>query len=72
MIVYRTATGDWPRRLTVVGVLLGFAGLVGLSPSTGLGGDVRWGACLIIVVATVCWSFGSWATPRLTLPRTRS
>ncbi len=69
VIVYRMATGDWPRRWTVVGVLIGFGGLVGLVTATGLDGDVRWGACLIIVVATVCWSFGSWATPRLTLPR---
>ena len=69
VIVYRTATGDRPRPLTLVGVLLGFAGLVGLITSTGLGGDVAWGACLVIVFATVCWSFGSWSTPRLTLPR---
>ncbi len=69
VIVYRTVTGDPPRRLTLVGVLLGFAGLVGLITSTGLGGDVAWGACLVIVVATVCWSFGSWSTPRLSLPR---
>jgi drug/metabolite transporter (DMT)-like permease len=69
VIVYRTATGDRPRTLTLVGVLLGFAGLVGLITSTGLDGDVAWGACLVIVFATVCWSFGSWSTPRLTLPR---
>jgi drug/metabolite transporter (DMT)-like permease len=69
VIVYRTATGDRPRPLTLVGVLVGFAGLVGLITSTGLGGDVAWGACLIIVFATVCWSFGSWSTPRLVLPR---
>ncbi|MEP6665953.1 MAG: EamA family transporter [Nocardioidaceae bacterium] len=69
VIVYRAAAGDRPRPRTTFGVLLGFAGLVGLITATGLGGDVRWGACLIIVVATLCWSFGSWATPRLSLPR---
>jgi drug/metabolite transporter (DMT)-like permease len=69
VIVYRAVTGDLPRRRTVFGVLLGFAGLVGLVTSTGLGGDVAWGACLIIVFATLCWSFGSWSTPRLRLPR---
>ncbi len=69
VIVYRAATGDRPRRWTTVGVLVGFGGLVGLITSTGLGGDVRWGACLLIVVASVCWSFGSWSTPKLTLPR---
>ncbi len=69
VIVFRAAAGDWPRPRTTFGVLLGFAGLVGLVTATGLGGDVRWAACLIIVVATICWSFGSWATPRLSLPR---
>jgi drug/metabolite transporter (DMT)-like permease len=69
VIVYRAAAGDRPRARTTFGVLLGFAGLVGLITATGIGGDVRWAACLIIVVATVCWSFGSWATPRLSLPR---
>ncbi len=69
IIVYRAATGDRPRAWTTVGVLLGFGGLVGLVLSTGLGGDVAWGACLVIVAATLCWSFGSWSAPRLTLPR---
>ena len=68
VIVYRAAAGDRPDRRTTFGVLLGFAGLVGLVTSTGLGGDVRWVACAVIVVATVCWSFGSWVMPRLTLP----
>ena len=72
VIVYRTVTGDRPRPLTLVGVLLGFGGLVGLITATGLGGDVAWGACLVIVFATLCWSFGSWSTPRLALPATRS
>lgn len=68
VIVYRVVTGDSPRRWTVVGVLLGFAGLVGLVTSTGLGGVIAWGACLVIVFASACWSFGSWSTPRLSLP----
>jgi drug/metabolite transporter (DMT)-like permease len=69
VIVYRAVAGDRPRAWTTAGVLLGFVGLVGLIASTGLDGDVAWGACLVIVVATVCWSFGSWSTPRLRLPR---
>ena len=68
VIVYRSSTGDRPDGRTVVGVVLGFAGLVGLIAASGIGGDVRIAACLIIVVATVSWSFGSWSTPRLTLP----
>ncbi len=69
VIVYRAASGDWPPRRTTVGVLLGFVGLIGLVTSTGLGGDVRWAACFLIVFASVSWSFGSWVMPRLRLPR---
>ncbi len=69
IIIYRALAGDWPKRRTVLGVLLGFAGLVGLIVASGAGGDVAVAPCLVIVFATLCWSFGSWSTPRLTLPR---
>jgi drug/metabolite transporter (DMT)-like permease len=68
VIVYRSLAGDRPGIRTTLGVLLGFAGLVMLIASTGIGGDVEVGASLIIMVATVFWSFGSWSTPRLRLP----
>ena len=69
VIVYRRLSGDRPSRRTLFGVLLGFAGLVLLIASQGIEGDVAVGACLIIMCATVFWSFGSWSTPRLTLPK---
>ena len=69
VIVYRAADGDRPRTRTTAGVLLGFGGVVGLVTATGLRGSVSWAACLIIVAASVCWSFGSWLMPRLSLPR---
>ena len=69
VIVYRRLSGDRPSRRTMSGVLLGFAGLVLLIASQGIEGDVAVGACLIIMCATVFWSFGSWSTPRLTLPK---
>lgn len=69
VIVYRVATGDRPNRRTIAGVLSGFAGLVALVVAAGLGGEVEVGACLIVVAATVFWSFGSWSMPRLTLPK---
>ncbi len=69
IIVFRRATGDRPGRSTTLGVLLGFAGLTGLVTASGLGGDVAVGPALIIVVATICWAFGSWSTSRLRLPR---
>ncbi len=69
VIVYRATSGDRPSRRTAAGVLLGFAGLVGLIGAAGIGGEVMIGPCLIIVVASVCWSFGSWKMPSLTLPK---
>ena len=68
VIVYRLLSGDRPSRRTILGVLLGFAGLVLLVTASGIDGEVKIGACLIVMCATVFWSFGSWATPRLTLP----
>jgi drug/metabolite transporter (DMT)-like permease len=68
VVVYRSATGDRPNRRTLLGVATGFAGLVVLVTAAGVGGDVEVAACLIVVVASVFWSFGSWATPRITLP----
>jgi len=68
VVCYRYAAGDRPSRRTLSGVLLGFAGLAYLIGSTGFGGQVKVTACLIIVVATLCWSFGSWFQARLALP----
>jgi drug/metabolite transporter (DMT)-like permease len=68
IIIYRVVTGDVPPRRTIVGVLLGFGGLVGLITASGIDGAVPVVPCLVIVVATLCWSFGSWSMPRLSLP----
>jgi drug/metabolite transporter (DMT)-like permease len=69
VIVYRRLTGDRPSARTLLGVLLGFAGLVVLIASQGISGDVPVVACLIIMGATVFWSLGSWSQPRLPLPK---
>ena len=71
VIVYRRLAGDRPRRRTTYGVLLGFAGLVLLVAASGIGGDVDERACVVVLSATVFWSFGSWSTPRLALPQGR-
>jgi drug/metabolite transporter (DMT)-like permease len=68
VIVYRAVTGDLPGARTTLGVVLGFGGLVLLIAASGFGGDVKIGPCLVIMAATVFWSFGSWSTPRLALP----
>jgi drug/metabolite transporter (DMT)-like permease len=69
IIVYRAVSGDLPSSRTTLGVVLGFGGLVLLIASSGVGGEVKIAPCLVIMVATLFWSFGSWSTPRLTLPR---
>jgi drug/metabolite transporter (DMT)-like permease len=69
VIVYRAVTGDLPGKRTTLGVVLGFAALVLLITSSGVGGEVKVGPSLVIMVATVFWSFGSWSTARITLPK---
>lgn len=68
VVCYRLLTGDRPPAQTVAGVVLGFGGLSWLVASAGLDGSVPLGACLLVVGATVCWSFGSWSSTRLGLP----
>jgi drug/metabolite transporter (DMT)-like permease len=70
--IFRFASGDRPRPLSILGLLLGFAGLVYLVVAgRTTGGDDRLpiGAALIVLFASTCWAFGSWVQPRLTLPR---
>lgn len=70
--VFRFASGDRPRPLTVLGVLLGLAGLAYLVLAGRSGAHdehVPIGAALIVLVASTFWAFGSWVQPRLPLPR---
>lgn len=69
VMLYRLSSGDRPGRWTVTGVLVGFVGLAFLVLSTGVGGPVPVGATLLVVAASMAWSFGSWIQPRLRLPR---
>ncbi len=68
VVTYRFTSGDRPARQTLVGVLVGFGGLTALVASAGIDGDVPIAACAIVVLAGLCWSFGSWSSPRLGLP----
>jgi drug/metabolite transporter (DMT)-like permease len=68
VIVLRAATGDRPGWRTVVGVLVGFGGLVWLIASRGGGGTVPLGPALVVVVAAASWSTGSFISRRLPLP----
>ncbi|MGH3498675.1 MAG: EamA family transporter [Nocardioidaceae bacterium] len=69
VVAYRASSGDRPRSSTVLGVLVGFAGLAGLVLVIGIDGAIPLWPTLLIVFAAMCWSFGSWVQPRLTLPR---
>jgi drug/metabolite transporter (DMT)-like permease len=70
--IFRFSSGDRPRPMSVVGLLLGFVGLTYLVlAGRHTGGDDRVpiGAALLVLFASTCWAFGSWVQPRLTLPR---
>jgi drug/metabolite transporter (DMT)-like permease len=71
IVVFRIAEGDRPRTATLLGVLLGFAGLAFLILSGHRGAQTQGfplGATLIIVGAATCWGLGSYVQPRLWLP----
>ena len=67
--LYRVITGDWPRVWSVVGVLLGFGGLAWLVLGGRDEGHVPLAGAAIVLLASSFWAFGSWVTPRLTLPK---
>jgi len=69
VVAYRLMSGDRPRGATIGGVLVGFTGLVGLVWVIGVTGTIPLGPTLLLALAAVCWSFGSWLQPRLRLPR---
>jgi drug/metabolite transporter (DMT)-like permease len=85
VVLFRTAHGDRPPVATLVGVLVGFAGLAALVASrggtagsggtagggagTGGGGVIPIGGVLIVLVAAVSWAAGSYYSQRLPLPR---
>jgi drug/metabolite transporter (DMT)-like permease len=71
--VLRALTGDRPRRATLLGVLVGAAGLVLLvlvGPAGGSGGvfgNAWWGPPLVLLAA-LGWATGTFATTRLAVP----
>lgn len=67
LVVLRTATGDRPPLRTLGGVLLGFAGLAVLT-RPGIGGAVQLSGVLLVLVASVLWSLGSFSASKLSLP----
>ena len=67
VILLRRATGERPRLLTWIGVLVGFVGLgVLVLPGGGSGGTVV--GILFVIAATTSWSFGSFMSQRMPMP----
>ena len=67
VVVLRAAFGDRPRGATVVGVLLGFAGLIVLTVP-GIAGSVKLSGVVAVIAAAILWSTGSFASSRLPMP----
>jgi drug/metabolite transporter (DMT)-like permease len=68
-VLLRFSGGDRPRRLTWLGVLVGFTGIATISlPRGGIEGVEAWGV-LLLLAATISWATGSYLSPRLGLPK---
>lgn len=78
VVVYRLASGDRPRPLTIVGVIVGLGGLGvillpggSVEPQSGpaVGGTAIVAASIAIMISSALWALGSWLSPRLPIPR---
>jgi drug/metabolite transporter (DMT)-like permease len=68
LVCLRLLARDTPRRATLAGTALGFAGIAILAlPGSHPAGTALWGI-LMIIGATICWASGSFATPRVPMP----
>ncbi|HEV2621109.1 MAG TPA: drug/metabolite exporter YedA [Frateuria sp.] len=64
--VFSGMYGQWPSRREAVGLLVGFVGVVVLNLGSGLSGS-RLGA-LALIMAAMCWAFGSAWSKRQDMP----
>jgi drug/metabolite transporter (DMT)-like permease len=69
LVVLRTVFSDRPKAMSVVGTLVGFAGIGLLALPGGHSGAVKLWGVLTIVAATICWATGSFLSSRLPLPQ---
>lgn len=69
VVVLRLLHRERVRRMTVLGVVVGFAGVAVLIIPRGIDGTVNLIGMLMIVIAAVSWSIGSYFSKRITLPR---
>ncbi|GIH75036.1 EamA family transporter [Planobispora longispora] len=67
LVIFRIVTRDRPRVLTLTGVLVGFAGVAALSLTGGNGAGTTAGI-VIILLASLSWSIGSFLSSRIPMP----
>src|SRR5215831_8363963 len=68
LVCLRLLARDTPRRATIAGTAVGFVGIAILAlPGSHPAGTALWGI-LMIIGATLCWSSGTFATPRVAMP----
>jgi drug/metabolite transporter (DMT)-like permease len=68
IVVYRLAARDRPHRVTLAGVLLGFAGVALLLLPGNRPEGVEIGPILVVVAAAMSWALGSLFSQRWTMP----
>ncbi|MFE6867032.1 EamA family transporter [Kitasatospora sp. NPDC057692] len=67
MVLLTAAGGDRPRPAELAGVLLGLVGL-GVLSAPAIGGDIAPVGVVAVLVATVSWALGSFASKRIRMP----
>lgn len=67
LVVFRIMARDRPKVLTLAGVLVGFGGVAALSLSGG-GGPASTSGIVVVLVASLSWSVGSFLSARIPMP----
>ncbi|MFF0436844.1 EamA family transporter [Streptomyces sp. NPDC004327] len=67
VVVLKAMAGERPSAGGIVGVLVGLGGLAVLT-LPGLSGEVKVGGVVLVVVAALSWSVGSFSSSRLPMP----
>jgi drug/metabolite transporter (DMT)-like permease len=67
IVLFRRASGDRVKGVTLLGVLFGFAG-VALLLLPGGGGHASPGGFLLVVAASICWATGSFIGSKFDMP----
>nr|MBA2769312.1 EamA family transporter [Sporichthyaceae bacterium] len=70
LVCLRTAAGDRPRLLSLVGTMVGFLGIAVLvRPGAGLGQDIETWGLVTLVAAAWFWALGAFLASRVTMPQ---